>query len=203
MVGDAHPKARDRRRCDAPPRLGRYASQCRTAAAVRAARLAGRASVHVLAGPRGSQMRVGYVVLYVNDAEACRRFWVDQIGMVEKRRTEAGLFTIAQVGFADQPFAFELVPLELMKNQPGRARPRNTLDRLRCRRSRCHAHRPRGTWCAGERGRRARGHAELRIRGPRGSLVRGHGRMSTETALRRLETPGYPDGSVRAQAWHA
>ena len=67
---------------------------------------------------RGSQMKVGYVVLYVNDAEACRRFWVDQIGMVEKRRTEAGMFTIAQVGFADQPFAFELVPLELMKDNP-------------------------------------------------------------------------------------
>ena len=63
-------------------------------------------------------MRVGYVVLYVNDAEVCRRFWVGQIGMVEKRRTEAGLFTIAQVGFADQPFAFELVPLELMKDNP-------------------------------------------------------------------------------------
>ena len=61
-------------------------------------------------------MRVGYVVLYVNDAEACRRFWVDQIGMVVKRRTEAGAFTIAQVGFSDQPFAFELVPLELMKD---------------------------------------------------------------------------------------
>ena len=63
-------------------------------------------------------MKVGYVVLYVNDAEACRRFWVDQIGMVEKRRSEAGTFTIAQVGFADQPFAFELVPLELMKDNP-------------------------------------------------------------------------------------
>jgi len=63
-------------------------------------------------------MRVGYVVLYVNDAEACLRFWVDRIGMVEKRRTEAGTFTVAQVGFADQPFAFELVPLELMKDNP-------------------------------------------------------------------------------------
>ena len=63
-------------------------------------------------------MKVGYVVLYVNDAEACRRFWVEQIGMVEKRRTEAGGFAIAQVGFADQPFAFELVPLELMKDNP-------------------------------------------------------------------------------------
>jgi len=63
-------------------------------------------------------MKVGYVVLYVNDAEACHRFWVEQIGMVEKRRSEAGNFTIAQVGFADQPFAFELVPLALMKDNP-------------------------------------------------------------------------------------
>src|SRR4051794_12114391 len=63
-------------------------------------------------------MKVGYVVLYVNDADACRRFWVEQIGMVEKRRTEAGGFTIAQVGFADQPFAFELVPMELMRDNP-------------------------------------------------------------------------------------
>ena len=50
-------------------------------------------------------MKVGYVVLYVNDAEACRRFWIEQIGMVEKRRSEAGSFMIAQVGFADQAFA--------------------------------------------------------------------------------------------------
>ena len=75
----------------------------------------------------------------------------------------------------------------------------HTLDRRRGRRSRCHMRRPRGAWCAGERGRRARGHAELRIRGPRGSLVRRHGRMSTETPLRRLETPAYPEGSIRAQ----
>jgi len=69
-------------------------------------------------GLRESPMKVGYVVLYVNDAEACRRFWVEQIGMVEKRRSEAAGSTIAQVGFADQPFAFELVPLELMKENP-------------------------------------------------------------------------------------
>jgi prepilin-type processing-associated H-X9-DG protein len=63
-------------------------------------------------------MQVGYVVLYVNDPEACRRFWVEQVGMVEKQRVEAGAFTIARVGFADQPFAFELVPLALMANNP-------------------------------------------------------------------------------------
>jgi hypothetical protein len=27
-------------------------------------------------------MRVGYAVQYVNDAEACRGFWVEQISMV-------------------------------------------------------------------------------------------------------------------------
>jgi lactoylglutathione lyase len=63
-------------------------------------------------------MKVGYVVLYVNDADACRRFWIEQIGMVEKRQSDAGGFTISQVGFADQPFAFELVPLDLMKDNP-------------------------------------------------------------------------------------
>ena len=63
-------------------------------------------------------MQVGYVVLYVNDVETCRRFWTERIGMVEKRRSEAGEFTIVQVGFANQPFAFELVPFELMKDNP-------------------------------------------------------------------------------------
>jgi lactoylglutathione lyase len=63
-------------------------------------------------------MKVGYVVLYVDDTEKCRRFWVEQVGMVEKRRDEVGAFTIAQVGFADQPFAFQLVPLEMMQGNP-------------------------------------------------------------------------------------
>jgi|SRR5689334_18636432 len=63
-------------------------------------------------------MKVGWVVLYVNDTEACRRFWVEQIGMVENHRNDVGGFTIAKVGFADQDFAFELVPLELMKDNP-------------------------------------------------------------------------------------
>jgi lactoylglutathione lyase len=63
-------------------------------------------------------MKVGYVVLYVNDPEVCRTFWVERVGMVEKQRSEVGDFTITQVGFADQPFAFELVPLEMMKDNP-------------------------------------------------------------------------------------
>jgi len=63
-------------------------------------------------------MRVSYVVLYVNDADLCRQFWLDQVGMVEKDSKQAGDFTIVQVGFADQDFAFELVPLALMADNP-------------------------------------------------------------------------------------
>jgi lactoylglutathione lyase len=63
-------------------------------------------------------MKVAFVVLYVNDVQACRAFWVDQVGMVEKKRSEAGPYVIPQVGFADQDFAFQLVPLEMMKDNP-------------------------------------------------------------------------------------
>ena len=63
-------------------------------------------------------MKVSYVVLYVTDAEACLRFWTEQVGMVEKDRKQAGPFSIIKVGFPDQAFSFELVPLELMKDNP-------------------------------------------------------------------------------------
>lgn len=77
-----------------------------------------RASLPFCAKEVGLLMRVGYVVLYVQDATACLRFWTEQVGMVEKGRKEAGNFSIAQVGFADQAFSFELVPLDLMKENP-------------------------------------------------------------------------------------
>ena len=63
-------------------------------------------------------MRVGFVVLYVNDAEACQQFWIDKVGMVEKGRQQAGEVSVVEVGFADQPFSFQLVPLALMANNP-------------------------------------------------------------------------------------
>ena len=63
-------------------------------------------------------MKVGYVVLYVDDAEACLRFWTEKVGMVEKGRNQAGTFAIVKVGFADQEFSFELVPVALMQNNP-------------------------------------------------------------------------------------
>lgn len=63
-------------------------------------------------------MKVGYVVLYVTDQEACLKFWTEKVGMKlhDTNQTPAG--NIYRVGFADQPFSFELVPLSLMKDNP-------------------------------------------------------------------------------------
>lgn len=63
-------------------------------------------------------MKVGYVVLYVNDPAACLKFWTEKVGMVEKSRQQAAEFSIVQVGFVDQNFAFELVPRALMRDNP-------------------------------------------------------------------------------------
>ena len=63
-------------------------------------------------------MKISYVVLYVKDPEACLTFWTEKVGMEKKSEIQAGEFTIAKVGFADQDFAFELVPLDLMKDNP-------------------------------------------------------------------------------------
>ena len=63
-------------------------------------------------------MKVGYVVLYVNDAESCVRFWTEKVGMVEKSRVQAGDLPVVKVGFADQDFSLELVPLALMQENP-------------------------------------------------------------------------------------
>ena len=78
-----------------------------------------------------------------------------------------------QVGFADQPFAFELVPLELMKDNPDGldlATPSIAfhVDDLEATRA---ALVRRGV--AGDGRGRAPGHAELRVLGSRGPLVRG------------------------------
>ena len=64
-------------------------------------------------------MRVAYVVLYVTNTDECLKFWTEKFGMVEKGKKFAGDVAIVQVGFADQDFALELVPLALMQNNPG------------------------------------------------------------------------------------
>ena len=63
-------------------------------------------------------MRVRYVVLYVSDAEACCRFWTSRWGWWRRTAKRSATSRIVQVGFADQPFAFELVPLAMMADNP-------------------------------------------------------------------------------------
>ena len=63
-------------------------------------------------------MHVAYVVLYVADPEACLEFWTQKMGMIEKSQKAAGAFSIVQVGFPDQEFSIELVPLEMMRQYP-------------------------------------------------------------------------------------
>jgi hypothetical protein len=63
-------------------------------------------------------MKIGYVVLYVKNPEASRAFWINTIGMIEKEKNQVGSFTIVKVGFAEQDFSFELVPLDLMNENP-------------------------------------------------------------------------------------
>ena len=63
-------------------------------------------------------MKIGYVVLYVKDPAASLEFWTTKFGMIEKGSKAAGPFSIVKVGFTDQDVAFELVPLDLMQNNP-------------------------------------------------------------------------------------
>lgn len=63
-------------------------------------------------------MNFGYVVLYVNNPEESLRFWLTKLGMQEKGQKQIGQFSIVRVGFPDQDFSLELVPLDLMKNNP-------------------------------------------------------------------------------------
>lgn len=63
-------------------------------------------------------MKIGFVVLYVDDVELCRSFWVSQVGMIERGRDEAAGFVIPKVGFADQGFCLQLVPKAMMKDNP-------------------------------------------------------------------------------------
>jgi len=62
-----------------------------------------------------NDMKVAYVVLYVQDEKTSVDFWTQQVGMKIKKSTQADGFQINQVGFADQDFSFELVPLAFME----------------------------------------------------------------------------------------
>ncbi len=64
-------------------------------------------------------MEIAYVVLYVDDAELCRRFWIEQVGMVERSRKDVDGVSIVQVGFDGQSsMSLELVPRVLVADNP-------------------------------------------------------------------------------------
>ena len=63
-------------------------------------------------------MRVGYVVLDVDDEKACLDFWTNKVGMELQETSQLPDNTIYRVGFKTQTFSFELVPLEIMKENP-------------------------------------------------------------------------------------
>ena len=63
-------------------------------------------------------MKVGFVVIYVGDTDMCARFWTDTVGMVERQRFAVGSLSVMEVGFADQEFSLQLVPLEMMRENP-------------------------------------------------------------------------------------
>ena len=63
-------------------------------------------------------MKVGFVVIYVGDTDMCARFWTDTFGMVERQRFAVGSLAVVEVGFADQEFSLQLVPLEMMRENP-------------------------------------------------------------------------------------
>ena len=63
-------------------------------------------------------MQVGYVVLYVGDADSCAEFWVDKLSAQILESNEVGGHRIIKVGFAGQATALELVPKDLMKDNP-------------------------------------------------------------------------------------
>ena len=60
-------------------------------------------------------MHVAYVVLYVENQDECRDFWTNSLGMVIKSQRPAGEYSVVQIGFPDQEFNLELVPLALMQ----------------------------------------------------------------------------------------
>ena len=63
-------------------------------------------------------MRLGYVVLYVNDVQLCCDFWTNKVGMEVQSTTSIGAFQVVRIGFQGKETSIELVPLELMKSNP-------------------------------------------------------------------------------------
>ena len=63
-------------------------------------------------------MRLGYVVLYVEDPQACEDFWVRSLGAKVEEKNEAAGFHITKLALPGGGANLELVPKALMKDNP-------------------------------------------------------------------------------------
>ncbi|MEN9923446.1 MAG: hypothetical protein RIS09_960 [Actinomycetota bacterium] len=63
-------------------------------------------------------MRLGYVVIYVEDPDSCVEFWTKSIGFILLSELRLSDHTIRRVGLNVQGPSIELVPMALMKDNP-------------------------------------------------------------------------------------
>ena len=63
-------------------------------------------------------MKLGYVVLYIEDPAACEEFWVKKLDCKVVERNQAGNFSIAKVELPSGGAFLELVPKALMADNP-------------------------------------------------------------------------------------
>ncbi len=63
-------------------------------------------------------MNLNYVVLYMENTETSKDFWVEKIGFEVKKTVDAGVAKIYTVGQRGDNTNIELVPMALMANNP-------------------------------------------------------------------------------------
>ncbi len=63
-------------------------------------------------------MNLNYVVLYMENTELAKDFWVEKIGFEVKKCTEVGAAKVYTVGKKGNNTNIELVPMSLMENNP-------------------------------------------------------------------------------------
>lgn len=63
-------------------------------------------------------MKLGYVVLYVENTDKAVQFWTTQIGMTVQSVIAAGEYSVVSVAQSSIDVALQLVPLDMMKDNP-------------------------------------------------------------------------------------
>ena len=63
-------------------------------------------------------MKLGYVVLYVDNVDSTQSFWVEKVGAKVAGVNQVGDFSIVKLSLPGAGAEIELVPRELMKDNP-------------------------------------------------------------------------------------